>query len=580
MPSLLQRLKERKLFQWSLAYLAGAWLVFQGIEVLAEPWNLSGAVQRSIHVLLGVGFFVTLILAWYHGEKGRQRVSGVELLILTCALVIAGLLVTILKPRAGGEAEVLAPSALTVSESGRPSVAALPFDHWSGLEEDRWFTDGMHEQILTQLSKVGGLSVRGRTSAMAYRDSPKNLREIGRELNARYVLEGSVFREGETVRITVQLIDAQQDEHLWAENYDRDLSVESLLAVQSDVAGRVAQSLRAELTPDERARIEARSTDNLQAYDLYLLGRHYWNKFGQEDIEKAIEYFKQAIAEDPEFALAHAGLADAYLTLALGHGTGAADPGETLRKAKGAVSRALDIDDQLSEAHMVSGSIKHWFDNEYAEAESELRRAIELSPSNAQARERLGMLLLILRRYDEAIASARRAQELDPASPIITTDLGWTLHHAGRFDEAAEQARALIDRFPDFVMGYVLLCDALTFQGEYGPAIMTCETAWTMSGHPVALAFLARANFLDGNESEARRIEAQIKDLARERFVSPLDMARLYAGIGEDELAIEWLRRGVEMRVGLITGIGVDRTFEHLRRYPEFQELLARLNLN
>jgi serine/threonine-protein kinase len=580
MPTVLQRLRQRKLFQWVLAYLAGAWLVFQAIEVLADPWSIPTALQRGVHILLVVGFFLILVVAWYHGESGRQRVSGPELLMIAALLGIAGLLVAVLRPGEKPEPEPPEPTPVAASESGRPSVAALPFVNLSGLQDDVYFTDGIHEQILTQLSKVGGLSVRGRTSAMEYRGSPKNLREIGQELNARYLLEGSVFREGETVRITIQLIDAQQDEHLWAERYDRDLSVESLLDVQSDIAKRVAQALQAELTPAERARIEARPTDNLQAYNLYLLGQYHWNKFAQEDIEKAIGFFEQAIVADPDFAAAHAGLADAYLILALGHGIGAADPSETIRKAEELGRKALELDDELSEAYVVLGMIRHTFDYEYAEAESMLRRAIELSPSNAQAHGRLGLLLCDLRRHDEAIAAGRKALELDPLAPIVSTDLARSLIAADRFDEAVVEARAVIDRAPDFRLGYLALCVALTFKDEYAEAIAACETAWSMSGNPENLARLAGAHALAGNESEVRRIETQIREIARQRYVSPLVMGQLYARTGEDHQAIEWLRRGVETRTGWITEIGSDPTFEHLRRYPEFQELLARLNLN
>ncbi|UCC84333.1 MAG: tetratricopeptide repeat protein, partial [Gemmatimonadota bacterium] len=407
--------------------------------------------------------------------------------------------------------------------------------------------------------------------------SPKNLREIGRELNARYLLEGSVFREGETVRITVQLTDAQQDEALWAEGYDRDLSVESLLDVQSDIAQRVASALQAELTPAERVRIEARPTDNLQAYNLCLLGQYHWNKFAQEDVEKAIGYFEQAIAADPDYALAHARLADAYLTLAV---INFAEPSETVRRAEEAGRRALELDDELSEAYAVLGMIKHTFDYEYAEAESMLRRAIELSPSNALAHTRLGLLLCDLRRHDEAIAAGRRAQELDPLAPIITMDLARSFVAANRLDEAIEQTRAVIDRAPDFWIGHLYLCVSLTFKGEYAEAIAACETAWSLSGNPWSLAHLAGAHALAGNESEVRRIESQLMEVAGERYVSPLWMGLLSARTGEDHRAIEWLRRGVETRTGWITEIGSDPTFEHLRRYPEFQELLARLNLN
>jgi TolB-like protein len=578
MPSLLQRLKERKLFQWALAYLAGAWLVFQGIEVLAEPWNLSEGVQRTIHVLLGVGFFITLILAWYHGEKGRQRVSGVELLILTGILIIAGLLVTVLRPRAGGTPEAPEPSAVTVSESGRPSVAALPFTNLSELQGDVYFTDGMHEQILTQLSKVGSLSVRGRTSAMEYRDSPKNLREIGRELNARYVLEGSVFREGETVRINVQLIDAQQDEHLWAEDYERDLSVESLIAVQSDIAERVAQALEAELTPDERARIEARPTGNLQAYDLYLLGRHYYNQHTREGYEQAIAYFERAIEQDSAFALAYSGLAFALMD---GSTFGIRRPRDVYPRAKVMALKALEIDNTFAEAYGALASIEDLYEWNWPKAEALYQRALELSPQYANGHFYYGYFLMALGRFEQAKKEFVRAHALDPMSPRLYFALGQPLYYGGELEQALEHCRAAQAMYPEYeeggcTGGYLAV-------GRYEEAIAEAESGRGQHGVILApgsepQAYLAMAYALAGRKDEARRVLHELHTRSRAEYVSPSALARVYVGLGEADSAMFWLERAYEDRTYAVVWIRNDPLMETLRSDPRFQDLVRRLN--
>jgi TolB-like protein/Tfp pilus assembly protein PilF len=434
MPTFLQRLKERKIVQWAIVYLAGAWLFLEALGFVADTFAWPAFVARTAVVLAAVGFFVALVLAWYHGEKGRQRVSAVELLILTGILVIAGLLVTVLRPRAGGEPEVPEPSAFTVSESGRPSVAALPFEHRSALEEDRWFTDGIHEQILTQLSKVGGLSVRGRTSAMAYRDSPKNLRQIGRELDARYVLEGSVFREGETVRINVQLIDAQQDEHLWAEDYDRDLSVESLLAVQSDIAERVAQALEAELTPGQRAQIEAKPTDNLEAYEYYLRGRalsHGSEPFRSAEFDAAVGHLQRAVELDPDFATAWGYLAELWLYLSWSR----MDPDLRDRGVE-ALDRAIDLAPEAFNTYVARSTYYRFAEHDYERELENIRAAERLRPNDVLLLSYKGWALIFAGQWGEGLAAIEEAVVLDPLNPDFAQNLARLHGQLGNFAEA------------------------------------------------------------------------------------------------------------------------------------------------
>jgi TolB-like protein len=309
MLSLLQRLKERKLFQWALAYLAGAWLIFQGIEVLAEPWSLSAGFQQVLHVLLGIGFLVTLVLAWYHGEKGRQRASGIELLILAGILVIAGAAVAVLGRGEDAGREPIAEQLGAASSVIDPkSVAVLPFANLSADPENEFFTDGITDAIITHLTKIADLKVTSRTSSMQYKGGDKSLLDIAAELGVTTIVEGSVQQTGDRIRVNAQLIDAQSDEHLWAEIYDRDLK--DIFAIQSDIAGQVAAAVGAELTGAERERVEERPTENLEAYEFYLRGMEYYRRPGwlAEDYRSAQRMWEQAVELDPSFALAHAWL--------------------------------------------------------------------------------------------------------------------------------------------------------------------------------------------------------------------------------------------------------------------------------
>jgi TolB-like protein len=431
MPSLLQRLKERKLFQWALAYLAGAWLVFQGIEVLAEPWNLSEAVQRTIHVLLGIGFLVTLVLAWYHGEKGRQRASGVELLILAGILVIAGAAVAVLgrgsQDRSAGEYE--APTG-TLDEM---SIAVLPFANRSELQADEYFTDGMHDEILTRLFEIRALSVRGRTSVMQYRDSPKNLRDIGRELNARYILEGGVQRAGGSVRINLQLLDTERDEHVWAEMYDRPLTVENLLAVQSEVALRVSEALNATLTADEAERIEQRPTDNTEAYDFYLRGNQF--AVGDEESRRiAIGMYERAVELDQGFALAYARLATEHVWMY--HEYYDRTP-ERLALAKQAIDRALSLQPDLPAGHFALGVYYFRGLLDFDRALEQFDLVLQKQPDNTEGHRLLGGLRRRQGDFEKALAEQERAVSLDPRSARELFVLAMTYSTLRDYEQAA-----------------------------------------------------------------------------------------------------------------------------------------------
>jgi len=422
MSSFLQRLKQRKLFQWALAYLAGAWLVLQAMEVTAEPFGWPLALQRGVTILLVVGFLVALVLAWYHGEQGRQRVSGPELLMIAALLAIAAILLAILRPEVEAPAT---PYAGLPVDGEKPAIAVLPFDNFSPNPDDAYFADGMHDEIITQLSRISALKVISRTSVMQYRDERRPVRNIAAALSVNYVLEGSARKAEDRVRLTVQLIDADRDEHVWAEEYDRDLTAAHLFEIQSEVAERVASALAVELTASERERIERHPTESLAAYDLYMLGRYYWNQLSAQGLERAVEYFERALDLDPDFALAYSGLADTYMIQTQGWGLA---PRDVFPKAREAAERALALDSTLAEAHTSLGGVLLFYDWDFEAAEAAFRRAIELNPNYAPAPHWLGISLYSRGRFAEASQAVERALALDPRSTYVKMNVGYLLY--------------------------------------------------------------------------------------------------------------------------------------------------------
>ncbi|MFC1574902.1 hypothetical protein ACFL3Z_02360 [Gemmatimonadota bacterium] len=308
-PSLLQRLKDRKIVQWTLAYLAGAWVIYEATGTALEAWQIPVILVRSVHILLLLGLFVTVILSWYHGEKGRQRVSGPELLMVASLLVLAGVAIALVGP--GGEsADPSSPARLSATGRGKPSIAVLPCDNIGPQPDSAFYAKGIHETVLLQLQRISSLTTISRTSVKQYEQNPPSVTQIGAELGVGYVGECSVQKEADRIRVTFKLIDAVTDEQVLAEDYDRDLTTQHLLEINSDIASRVAESLEAVILPTERTRIESLPTTSLSAHDSYFLARHYL-----EDVPtlwEAVRFFELAIEEDPTFALAHSGLALAY----------------------------------------------------------------------------------------------------------------------------------------------------------------------------------------------------------------------------------------------------------------------------
>jgi len=469
--------------------------------------------------------------------------------------------------------------ALTQSAAVRRrprSIAVLPFTNLSPDPENAYFADGITEDVIAQLSKIRALKVISSTSGVPLKKREQSLREIAARLEVSAVLEGSVRRAGDRVRIVAQLIDAETDRHLWAETYDRQLT--DIFVIQSDVALRIAGALEAELTADERTQIRRGPTTDLQAYQLYLKGRHCFFRFTQEGIRKGIEYFQLAVVKDPSYALAHTGLGMAYAELGLGHGAGALKPEEAYQRARKAVTKALELDGGLGEAHGLLAFLKYACDFDWTGAELEFKRALELNPGSGDIYDLYGHMLSALERYDEAVEVLTRAQQLDPLAH--RSDLATVLLRAGRYDEALRAAAPVIELDPHYPMGHATLGWAYLKKGMYQKGLAELEQAVALSpGNTLFLAQLGQACALAGQVERARDVLGQLEEQARRRYVSPYHLAYLYTGLGERELALDALERAYEQRAGGVYGIKGSFLFVPLRSHPRFTGLLRKMNL-
>jgi TolB-like protein/Tfp pilus assembly protein PilF len=454
-------------------------------------------------------------------------------------------------------------------------LAVLPLANISPDPNDEYFADGLTEELISALSKVGGLSVIARTSAMKYKGATKSVAEIGQELDIRTLLEGSVRKAGNKVRITVQLIDARSEEHLWAQTFDRDL--EDIFAIQSDIAQRVARSLRVQLVRREKRAIAQGGTVVVEAYTLYLKGRHEWNKRSREGLNLAIGHFEQALHKDTSYALAYSGLADAYASQALFE---FAPPKEAFPKAKAAAERAIQIDDQLAEAHTSLGLVRFQYDWDWRGAEIEFRRALDLAPGYPSAHQFYADFLKAMGRFEEAIAQMSSAKQLDPLSVSINTGLGHVLYLSRQYDRAIEQYRKALELDPGFVQAHLWFGRPYLQKGMFKEAIAEVQEAVRLSsGSTISLAVLGHAYAAAGNRVEAERLLKTLMERAETQYLPSYWIALIYTGLAEKDRAFEWLERARQERSSWLVWIGVEPRFDGLRSDPRFVHLMERMGL-
>jgi TolB-like protein len=456
------------------------------------------------------------------------------------------------------------------------SIAVLPFANLSGDPAQEYFAEGMTEELITTLGKISALRVISRTSVMQYEGTKRPLPQIARELNVDAVVEGTVQRSGERVRITANLLHAPTDRHLWAESYERD--VRNVLGLQSEIAQSIASEIRVRVSPQVQARLASARPVNPEAYEAYLSGRYQWNRRTEESLKRSIEYFQKAVEKDPGYAPAYAGLADSYAILG---DNGFRRPKDVFPEARAAAMRALELDPMLAEAHTSLASVMKAYDWNWLGAEREFRRAIELNPNYSPAHQFYGELLECLGRFEEAIAELKRARQLDPFAPRIHGILVWTLYLARRYDEGLEELRKGIEVDPHRAVFFFVRGEIYLQKGMYEQALTDLRKAEGLlpGTHYYPHLGLVRGYAVSGRKHEALKGLDELNEISRHRYVMPTLLAVVYSELGDKEQAFAWLEKAYEERdpwLGLT--LQSEPGFDRLRSDPRFQNLRRRMN--
>jgi len=454
-------------------------------------------------------------------------------------------------------------------------VAILPFTNISQDQADEYFADGMTEEIISWVSKAKGLRVIARTSVMRYKGTRKPIVEIGRELNVGNVLEGSVRKAGDKIRINVQLVETSNEEPRWSQEYDREIS--DVFAIQSDIAQSVAEALRVHVLGPALKDEEGKAPSNPEAYTSYLKGRHFWNKRTEDSLKRAIGFFEQAVSIDGKYAKAYTGLADGYASLALLEFMA---PHEAYPTAKDAVAKALALDPQLAEAHTSLGLIKFQYDWEWKRAEEEFKQALSINPSYAPAHHFFADYLKALGRFDEALAQIEMAQELDPLSLAINTGVGHVLYLSQQYERAIEQYRRAVELDPGFMMTHVWFGRPYLEKGMFAEAISELETAVRLSEEStIALAMLGHGLASAGRKDQAMQILEKLQERSKSRYVPSYWIAVIYNGLRDKEQTLAWLRKAFDERSSWLVWSNVEPRLAWLRDDPDFAALMKAMKL-
>ena len=581
--SFIDELKRRNVFRVGIAYVIVAWLLLQVADVVLPTFRAPDWVMQAFTFLLILSFPLALIFAWAfeltpEGIKKEKNVVRSESVTNVTGrkfdFAIIGLL-------AIAVVFLVVDNYMLSDEPAQPlekSIAVLPFANRSASEEDIFFIDGLHDDLLTHISKIGSIKTISRTSVMQYRDTNKTIRQIAEELGVATIMEGGVQRAGDTIRINLQLIDAETDEHLWAEVYDRELTAANIFEIQSEIASAIADALRTTLTPAEQARIGKRGTDSLDAYQLYLKGRSYWNRRTAADMWQAVEHFNAAIELDDQYATAYAGLADSYSHLGMSTYSGApAD--EVLPLAKDALLRALELDNEIAEAYAALGFIRTWYDRDWVGAEQAFERAIALNPNYAPAHQWYSHYLVARGDYDEAVAQIRKALELDPRSLIIHAVASGVLSAAGRHDDAIAEAKYALEINPNFWFAQTTLADAYARKSMYPEALEAAAKAVNISNRAIsALSVQGWLYGLTGDNVRAMELLQELERRSATEYVSPLNLAYVRISLGQDEQALDDLERAVP-DLSLLY-LNTDFAYDTLRSNPRFKAIVQQMNLD
>jgi len=573
MASVFQRLTQRKIVQWAIAYVAGAWLLLEALGFVAENFGWPAGIVRGATVFVGIGFFVTLVLAWYHGEKGQQRATGFELLIIAGLLLAAGAAVAyVSQGSAPEEFETGVPPTLAIDPQ---SIAVLPFVNMSGDPDNEYFSDGLSEELLNALAGVPELKVAAHTSSFAYKGRNEDVRTIARDLGVATILEGSVRRSGNQVRITVQFIKADDGYHLWSESYDREL--EDIFAIQEEIARAITEKLQVQLAGGDE-RLVKRATADVEAYDYYLRGRYGLSMANSEEsLRRAIRLFEQAVGRDSTYAAAYAGIADAYIEL-----EDYVEVDEVAPLARAAALRAVELDDTRAETHTALAHVYMHYDWDWISTERAYRRAVELGPESFEAHAGMAHFLMAAGDHEAALAETRRAIELaregtlDPVAFEVdaATSLGHALFAARRYDEAMAEGRRALQLDAQAAAAQHLLALVYLGRGEYAEAIRRLERMDRAGvGDALLLGYgYARA----GRTAEARQILGEVEGRSGTEQVLLVEIALVHVGLGDLERAVDALEEAYRQRQTGVLHLRMNPLYDPLRPEARFRELMKK----
>ena len=461
------------------------------------------------------------------------------------------------------------------STKKQPSIAVLPFRNLSTDAEQEYFCDGLAEEIINTLTQIENLHVVARTSAFTFKGKQEDIREIGRKLNVESVLEGSVRKSGNRLRITAQLINIADGYHLWSEKYDRVL--EDIFAIQDEISLAIVEKLKGKLLREDKSRLERRFTDNEEAYHLYLKGRFHWNKRMVDDIKKAVNYFNQAIEKDSSYALAYVGLAQTYVLFPQFFGS----PGkEYYPRAEVAARRALELDENLAEAYSALGLINYVYAWDWLGAEREFKKAIELNPNYPTTYHWYSLMLNSEGRLDEAMNEIKRAQQLDPLSLIIIVNVGWVLYFMRQYDKAIDQYKKALELDQNFMLAHFGLGNAYCQKGIFADAIAEYQKVRLLVGSsPFGLGWLGYTYARSGKKSEARKVLDELLAFIKQDHVVSYEIGLVYNGLAENNRAIEWIEKAFEERDRFVVDVNVEPALNNLNSEPRFKALLHEMRL-
>jgi len=584
--SLFAELKRRNVFRAAAFYAASAWLLVQIATQVFPFFHIAEWVVRWIVVAAAIGFPFAMVFSWLyewttHGLQRESEVAPNESVTRESSKkldrwIIAILVLAVVLLLTNQFALNRDNNPVAVAPIAQKSIAVLPFDNLSRDPDNAYFAEGVQDEILTRLAKVADLKVISRTSTQRFKSAPADLREIAKQLGVTHILEGSVQKAGDSVRVNVQLINALTDVHLWADTYDRKLT--DIFAIESEIAKNVAENLKARLNGRAEEVLAARPTENTAAHELYLKGRYFWNRRNTASLRKAGDYFQQAINLDPNYALAYAGLADVHSILPVYAGTA---PKDDVPKALVAARKAVELDSNLAEAHTSLGNALI-SNAQLTLSEPEFRRALELNPNYATAHQWLAECLFGQGRFPESLAENERAHELDPLSLIINASYASSLSGVGRYDDAIKQARKTLELDPELVPAHEILGQTYEDEGKLDEAIAEYRKANEIGPTPSNYAMLAHAYAKTGRMGETRKILDKLTALSAQQYVGAYPLAIVHLSLGEKDEALRLLEQSfVERDIllqGLFGSIKIDKRLDPLRHDPRFQKLLERFD--